>query len=256
MVVVVLVGVEGVVVVVVVVLVGVEVGVDVFTAPGVGTEEPVPTAVRVAVGGALGAGFAMAAIAFTVTVGACAGATCVAPPGEFTPASCPAAGPTGAVAAGLGGVVVDAAAGAGAPECEESADWTRGPEPMLSPATTDRAAAAAAPDATMRLRTKYSLGPTTAAGATARGVFGIGWPNARDVKTSSKVATSSAAAPSGFDPLMTLHSIVRSGWALDTRSPGSEIQTPPRIQGYSDEAHVNTEKQGICLELSVNGSVH
>jgi hypothetical protein len=73
--------------------------------------------------------------------------------------------------------------------CAESTLWAMGPAPMLRPATTDSAAAAAAPEATSRFRTKNSLGATICSGATAvGGSFGSGCPNERDVKTSSKVA--------------------------------------------------------------------
>ncbi len=64
-----------------------------------------------------------------------------------------------------------------------------GPGPIVTPATTDNAAAAAAPDAMRRLRTKNALGDARTAGATARAEgAGRGRPNVRDAKTSSKVA--------------------------------------------------------------------
>ena len=101
---------------------------------------------------------------------------------------------TGAVLVGLAGtsalgtVVVVLVLEATGP-CAESTLWAMGPAPMLRPATTDRAAAAAAPEATSRFRTKNSLGATIGGGATAfGGSFGSGCPNERDVKTSSKVA--------------------------------------------------------------------
>ena len=71
----------------------------------------------------------------------------------------------------------------------ESTLWAIGPAPMLRPATTDRAAATTAPDATRRLRTKYSFDAVIGSCATAcRGALGSGCPKERDVKTSSKVA--------------------------------------------------------------------
>ena len=77
----------------------------------------------------------------------------------------------------------------GLPECAESRDWPTGPAPILNPATIDSAAAATAPDAMKRLRPKKNLGPVTASGATGRGgMSGIGCPNEREPKTSSKVA--------------------------------------------------------------------
>jgi hypothetical protein len=71
----------------------------------------------------------------------------------------------------------------------ESTLWAIGPAPMLRPATTDSAAAAAAPDATRRLRTKNSFGSLIGSVmGTRRGASGIGCPKDRDVKTSSKLA--------------------------------------------------------------------
>jgi hypothetical protein len=91
------------------------------------------------------------------------------------------------VVVGVGVVPVPATTGGA--ECEDSADSLIGPAPMLKPATTDIAAAATAPDAMRRLRTKYSRGPATAGGTTAgSGTSGRGCPKVCDVKTSSKVA--------------------------------------------------------------------
>jgi hypothetical protein len=60
---------------------------------------------------------------------------------------------------------------------------------MLTPATIDNAAAAAAPDAMKRLRAKTNLDVVMDSGSTGRGAAsGIGCPNERDLKTSSKVA--------------------------------------------------------------------
>ena len=74
-------------------------------------------------------------------------------------------------------------------ELAENTDWAMGPAPMLSPATTDSAAAALAPAATRRFRTKYSFDAVIASGTTVLGVAsGSGCPNERDVKTSSNVA--------------------------------------------------------------------
>ena len=64
-----------------------------------------------------------------------------------------------------------------------------GPAPKLTPATTDKAAAAAAPDAMKRLRPKYNLDAVIGPGRTGLGGgSGSGCPNERDVNTSSKVA--------------------------------------------------------------------
>jgi hypothetical protein len=60
---------------------------------------------------------------------------------------------------------------------------------MLSPATTESAAAATAPDAMKRFLTKYSFDAAICCGMAARrGALGSGCPNDRDVNTSSKVA--------------------------------------------------------------------
>jgi hypothetical protein len=201
---------------------------------------------------------ALAAIACTVGVedGTCE--TCVAAL-DSLPAAAAGAAPTdpaGVAAVGFGGVgvgggVAPESGTIGAPECEDSADWLIGPE-MLMPATTDIAAAATAPEAMMRLRTKYNRGDTTAAGTTAgggAGGSGSGWPKVRDAKTSSKVACSSATARSGLGPLMILHYIVGQTGPLDTRSRALEFQTPPHVQGYSDQSHAHTREPRICQEL-------
>jgi hypothetical protein len=60
---------------------------------------------------------------------------------------------------------------------------------MLNPATIDNAAAATAPDAMKRFRPKKNFDAVTASGKTGRaGTSGMGCPNERDLKTSSKVA--------------------------------------------------------------------
>ncbi len=77
----------------------------------------------------------------------------------------------------------------GPAELADRTDWAIGPEPMLNPATTESAAAATAPAATRRFRTKYSFGAVTVSGTTGRvGALGSGCPKERDVKTSSNVA--------------------------------------------------------------------
>ena len=92
-------------------------------------------------------------------------------------------------------------------EWAESTDRATGPAPKLTPATTDKAAAAAAPDAMKRLRPKESLDAANAAEGMVGlgGAGGSGCPNERDVNTSSKVACSLASAHSGFDAPMLLH---------------------------------------------------
>jgi hypothetical protein len=101
------------------------------------------------------------------------------------PAGVPPAAPGTPVVVG----VVPKSGAAGVPECAESRDWPTGPAPMLNPATIDKAAAATAPDAMKRLRPKKNLDAVTVSGRTGRGgVSGIGCPNERDLKTSSKVA--------------------------------------------------------------------
>jgi hypothetical protein len=95
----------------------------------------------------------------------------------------------GALALGPGTVVgVLPESGTTGPRAESTC-WAIGPAPMLSPATTESAAAATAPDAINRLRTKYSFDAAICCGTPARrGALGSGCPNERDVKTSSKVA--------------------------------------------------------------------
>ena len=100
------------------------------------------------------------------------------------PAGVPSAGPGTPVVG-----VVPKSGEDGVPECAERRDWPTGPAPILNPATIDNAAAATAPDAMKRLRPKKNLDAMTASGKTGRGgVSGIGCPNERDLKTSSKVA--------------------------------------------------------------------
>jgi hypothetical protein len=104
----------------------------------------------------------------------------------------PLVDPTGVPLAGLGTPVVGVFPKSGAtglPECAESRDWPTGPAPILNPATIDSAAAATAPDAMKRFRPKKNLEAVAASGHTGRGgISGIGCPNERDLKTSSKVA--------------------------------------------------------------------
>lgn len=56
----------------------------------------------------------------------------------------------------------------GPAEWAENSGGAIGPEPMLNPATTDRAAAATAPAAMNRLRAKDSMGVAMAAAAIVR----------------------------------------------------------------------------------------
>jgi hypothetical protein len=206
MVVVVVVGVVGVVVVPVVVVVVVVVAVDEPAPPAAGTEGPVPTTVRVAVGvePPLCVGVP-ATRALAEGVGTFPPETCDAPVDWLpVPAVLALADPAGVLPAGLGtpvvGVVPKSGA-AGLPECAESRDWPTGPAPMLNPATIDNAAAATAPDAMKRFRPKKNLDAVTASGKTGRAaISGSGCPNERDLKTSSKVAWSFTSAHSGFDP--------------------------------------------------------
>jgi hypothetical protein len=159
------------------------------------------------------------------------------------------AGPALAVAAGalpvglgtpFAGVVPKSGAG-GLPECAESRDWPTGPL-MLNPAAIDSAAAATAPDAMKRLRPKKSLDAVTASGKTGRGgVSGIGCPNERDLKTSSKVACSFTSPHSGFDPpKTTLHNVRLLGRARTSRSASSEVEMPPLVKPYRGSLGVNT----------------
>ena len=142
--------------------------------PAVGTEEPVPTAVRVAVGvepPPCGDEL-LATRAFTGDTGVPPLETWAVPLGWLpTPELLGPEVSVGAPPAELGGVVVGVvpkSGRTGRAELAESTGGAIGPEPMLTPATTDRAAAAKAPDAMKRFRTKYSVGAATAAAATAR----------------------------------------------------------------------------------------
>lgn len=113
----------------------------------------------------------------------------------------------------------------GPAEWAESSDGAIGPEPMLNPATTERAAAATAPAATRGLRAKYSLGATAVDTMAREGASGSGCPNEREVNTSSKLASSPALAHPGSVPLITLRNSSVSS-ALAARIPSSETQTP------------------------------
>jgi hypothetical protein len=91
-------------------------------------------------------------------------------------------------------------------------------------------------------------------GATAlRDALGSGCPKERDVKTSSKVASPSASAHSGFDAPMFLHNNRLFGRAHASRSRASEVQTPPRVQPYNGGSNVNTSKLECGLELVRTG---
>ena len=138
----------GVVVVVVVVAVPVPLG--------VGAEEPPPATVRVVVGvdPLLCGDGALATTAGAGDCGTLVAETSPEPPGcvpTFPADADPPAEPT----VGPGGVVVGVLTGGptGPVELAESTDWPMGPAPIVSPAT-DSAAAAAAPAATRRFRTK------------------------------------------------------------------------------------------------------
>ncbi len=148
------------VVVVVVEFVGVVVVVvvvEVLVPAGGVLEGPVPATASVAVGVEFAPGAGGAPAMNT------AAEACPVPPFETSPAppDCAPAGAAGADpvtgSAGRPGtvVVVVLTGGTTGPDAwAESTDWAMGPAPMLSPATTDRAAAATAPAATRRLRTK------------------------------------------------------------------------------------------------------
>ena len=116
---------------------------------------------------------------------------------------------------------------------------------MLNPATIDSAAAATAPDATKRLRTKYGLDAATIPGTMApAGSSGSGCPKVRDVKTSSKVASSFAPIGSGPDsPMILQQSSVR--FAHASRSSASETQHFPSVtyNPNGDGADVSTRKR-------------
>ena len=164
--------------------------------------------------------------------------------------------PIGAVLAGPAGTPAFGTVVAVLLECEETGPlaertlWAIGPAPMLRPATTDSAAATTAPDATRRLRTKKSFDAVIGSGATAlRGVLGTGCPNERDVKTSSKVGSPFASTHSGLDAPMFLHNNRLFSRAHASRSPASEVQTPPRVQPYNGGSNVNTGKLECGLEL-------
>ena len=129
---------------------------------------------------------------------------------------------------------------------------------MFTPATIDSAAAATAPDAMKRLRPKKNLDAVTASGKTGRGgVSGIGCPNERDLKTSSKVACSFTSPHSGFDPpKTTLHNVRLLGRARTSRSASSEVEMPPPVKPYRGSLGVNTRNPGICWELVLKRCFH
>lgn len=187
-------------VVVVVVLVGVvvvvvvDVAVPVAPVPG-GVVGPVPTTARMAVGAAFarcGDGV-LATMALACAEDVLPADTGPVPPDWLTvPMGAVLVEPAGSPALGTVVVVV-------LPGCEETGPlaestlWAIGPAPILRPATTESAAAATAPDATRRFRTKKSFDAVIGSGAaTRRGALGSGCPKERDVKTSSRLASSFA----------------------------------------------------------------
>jgi hypothetical protein len=238
-------------VVVVVVLVGVVVVVvDAAEPVAGGVAGTVPATARMAVGTALarcgdGVLTTMALPCAGEVVPADAGSV---PPDWLTVPMGPVlVGPAGWLAPGTVVVVLG---------CEETGPlaestlWAIGPAPILRPATTESAAAATAPDATRRLRTKKSFDAMIGSGAaTRRGALGSGWPKERDVKTSSRLASSFASAHSGLDAPMFLHNNRLFGWAHASRSTAPEVQTPPQVQPYNGGSNVNTGKPECGLEL-------
>lgn len=180
----------GVVVVVVLVGVVVVVVVDVAVPVAGGVVGPVPATVRMAVGAALaccGDGVLATMVLPAAEERLPTDAGPVPPDWLTVPMGAVLVGPAGWAA--LGPVVVVLLGSEATGPLAESTLWAIGPAPMLRPATTDSAAAATAPDATRRLRTKKSFDAVTGSGATARrGPLGSGCPKVRDVKTSSKVA--------------------------------------------------------------------
>jgi hypothetical protein len=178
-------------VVVVVVLVGVVVVVvDIAVPVAGGVVGPVPATARIAVGAALdccGDGV-LATMVLPAAEERLPADTGPLPPVWLTvPMGAVLVGPAGWAAVGTVVVVLLGCEVTG--PSAESTLWAIGPAPMLRPATTDSAAAATAPDATRRLRTKKSFDAVIVSGAAARrGPLGSGCPKVRDVKTSSKVA--------------------------------------------------------------------
>jgi hypothetical protein len=144
-------------VVVVVVLVGgvVVVVVDVAVPVAGGVVDPVPATARMAVGAALarcGDGV-LATMALPCAEDELPAETGPVPPDWLTvPIGAVLVGPAGWPA--LGTVVVVLVGCEETGPLAESTLWAIGPAPILSPATTESAAAATAPDATRRLRTK------------------------------------------------------------------------------------------------------
>jgi hypothetical protein len=175
------------------VVVVVDIAVPVATTAG-GVVGPVPATARMAVGAALarwGDGV-LATMALPGAEEVAPAETGPVPPDWLTvPMGAVLVGPAGWPA--LGTVVVVLLGCEETGPLAESTLWAIGPAPMLTPATTDSAAAATAPDATRRLRTKKSFDAAIGSGATARrGALGSGCPKELDVKTSSKVASSFA----------------------------------------------------------------
>jgi hypothetical protein len=184
----------GVVVVVVLVGVVVVVVVDVAVPVAGGVVDPDAATAKMAVGAALApcGGGVVATIALPWAEDVLPADTGPVPPDWLTVAmGAVLVGPAGWPA--LGTVVVVLLG------CEETGPlaertlWAIGPAPILRPATTERAAAATAPDATRRLRTKKSFDAAIGSGAARRrGTLGSGCPKERDVKTSSRLASSFA----------------------------------------------------------------
>jgi hypothetical protein len=184
-------------VVVVVVLVGVVVVVvvvDVAVPVAGGMAGPDPATARMAVGAALArcGDDVPATMALPCAEEVLPADTGPVPPDWLTvPMGAVLVGPAGWSA--LGTVVVVLLGCEETGPLAESTLWAIGPAPILSPATTESAAAATAPDATRRLRTKKSFDAVIGSGAaTRRGALGSGCPKERDAKTSSKLASSFA----------------------------------------------------------------
>ncbi len=188
-----------------------------------------PTGVTVGVALAPCGDGLLARTAFTGGAGVSPFEACDAPLGLPAPGLPTPTKPEGVPpAAGLGAAVVGVvpkSGRTGPAERAENSGGAIGPEPMLNPATTDRAAAATAPAAMKRLRPKSLGAATDCRRDGARGNPGGRAPERTGRKDFFQTGVIASVSPSGLRPPHHPPLLVGQQCAR-ARLPSSEMQTP------------------------------